>query len=368
MSTSSGHLISAAISTLYECATDESCWASALLAMGKAFDSPRVGLLRTSPKIDVVYDLKGLNFDLETQRAYNDYYWRLDPTLDPNLIGQQGHWEDAGHLFDPRTTPHREYVHDFAIPGGLRYVAGGNVHSDEEGCVLLGLQRPADASPFDERSKAIFNEIRPHLQRVSVISRELNCARRTVALSAAAISGLAQPAYVLSPSGALLFANEAGLNQLRARSPFQHRNGRLEVSSKDQQRFIAALRGATREPRCVGADLIAGNAGSSWVLRIAPISGDPSGALVYASPARGRLPPTPTLQRLFGLTQAEADVASRSAQGQTIKEIAFARQVSELTVRAQVRSVLSKTGARRLSALSGLLQGIPVLSRDDQRH
>lgn len=69
--------------------------------------------------------------------------------------------------------------------------------------------------------------------------------------------------------------------------------------------------------------------------------------------------PLTDLQRLFGLTEAEAHVATAVASGASAREIAAARGTSVFTVRAQIRSVLEKTGARGVRALGHLLSSAP---------
>jgi DNA-binding CsgD family transcriptional regulator len=57
------------------------------------------------------------------------------------------------------------------------------------------------------------------------------------------------------------------------------------------------------------------------------------------------------LHRLFGLTEAEAQITVQLATGASLESIAEARGVSVDTVRAQVRSVFKKTGIHRQGEL-----------------
>jgi DNA-binding CsgD family transcriptional regulator len=53
------------------------------------------------------------------------------------------------------------------------------------------------------------------------------------------------------------------------------------------------------------------------------------------------------LQRLFGLTPAEAEMTARLANGESLEAIAEARNVCVNTVRTQLRTVFKKTGTHR---------------------
>ncbi|HEX2544725.1 MAG TPA: helix-turn-helix transcriptional regulator [Ramlibacter sp.] len=361
MNAAQQELLATAVDHLYTCATEDDQWDTALGAIAQVFDAPRVSVLRTSPGVDRIYEIKALNFDAEAQALYNHYYWQLDPTLDVSRQSTAGAWVDCSPLLDPRTTGHREYVFDYALSHGLRYVAGGMVHLDEQSRIVFGLQRPADARPFADDTKVLFDRLRPHLRRACQISHELQSARRRAALSTAVLDGLAQAAYVVSGDGSLLFANTAGLRQLRLAVPFRHGRGKLQLGAQNTARFEAALAAATSARKRAATDLAESVNGERWVLRVLPMASDPACALVYVAPTARCTTPAAVLQRLFSLTKAEAEIAFHVADGLTVKEIAFERQVSELTVRAQVRSLLAKTGAQRLSALTALMQSIPAL-------
>ena len=61
------------------------------------------------------------------------------------------------------------------------------------------------------------------------------------------------------------------------------------------------------------------------------------------------------LDRLFGLTRAEARVANSLVQGLSPKDIAAASGVALGTVRTQLKSVFAKTRSRRQAELVRLL-------------
>ena len=73
------------------------------------------------------------------------------------------------------------------------------------------------------------------------------------------------------------------------------------------------------------------------------------------------LPRASVLQRMFGLTPAEAKLAIEIASGQTPAEIAAENLVSMATVRSQLASVLAKTQTRRQAELVALLARLAIL-------
>jgi DNA-binding CsgD family transcriptional regulator len=89
-------------------------------------------------------------------------------------------------------------------------------------------------------------------------------------------------------------------------------------------------------------------------------------ANVFVSdPADQPRPSTVLLERCYGLTRAEADVASRLAIGLSLEQIAGQRRSAIETVRRQKKQILSKTGAQSRSELVRRLTMLPSLFRED---
>lgn len=90
----------------------------------------------------------------------------------------------------------------------------------------------------------------------------------------------------------------------------------------------------------------------TWFASAAPLHGRAGLVLLRVAGLR-QLPggARRRLQRLFGLSEAEAQVTVQLAGGATLERIAAARGVSVDTVRAQMRSVFHKTGMHRQGEL-----------------
>jgi DNA-binding CsgD family transcriptional regulator len=76
----------------------------------------------------------------------------------------------------------------------------------------------------------------------------------------------------------------------------------------------------------------------------------------------GPRPRPEVLQRMFGLTSAEANLAIQISSGASPTEIARANRVSIATVRSQLASVFSKTETGRQLELASLLSRMALLS------
>lgn len=72
--------------------------------------------------------------------------------------------------------------------------------------------------------------------------------------------------------------------------------------------------------------------------------------------------PSPrTLQRLFGLTAAETQLAVELARGHNLLDIARSRRLSRTTIRSQLAALFVKTQTRRQADLVALLGRVAIL-------
>jgi DNA-binding CsgD family transcriptional regulator len=98
---------------------------------------------------------------------------------------------------------------------------------------------------------------------------------------------------------------------------------------------------------------------SPWVVEVLPLRPDNQGAskgfagavLIVTDTEGRRLPSERLLAQLYGLSPAEASLASSLAAGATIAEHAALRGISMPTARTQLANVLSKTNSGRQAEL-----------------
>ncbi len=139
------------------------------------------------------------------------------------------------------------------------------------------------------------------------------------------------------------------------------------LDSADQARLRAALQRAQQQgqpawlvlPR---ADQLPLTAAVTSATTPAPTPVDTQARLRLRDPHAIDVDPA-ALQGLFGLTDAEATVASLLAAGWQPPQIAARLGVQPNTVAAHLKRVLAKTGAGRQAALVALLRG-SVACRD----
>jgi len=104
--------------------------------------------------------------------------------------------------------------------------------------------------------------------------------------------------------------------------------------------------------------------GSALVLHLMPLSqtaATEAALLVLIDPGRPAKLDEGVVRSLFGLTEAESDLAVRLARGQRVQAIARARGVTLGTVRTQLRAIFGKTRTKSQAGLVLLLARLATI-------
>jgi DNA-binding CsgD family transcriptional regulator len=138
----------------------------------------------------------------------------------------------------------------------------------------------------------------------------------------------------------ILIENPAGFAFVDRRTQDTYTNAlRLMRLDPGSSRTIAAPRQGDCPPAIAILSSLGGT--DSFIVRI---------TLLQTGGAMGDV-----LQKLFRLTPAEARIAQGIARGQTVSAMAGAFDVSQETIRTQLKSALSKAGLRRQIELAALI-------------
>jgi DNA-binding CsgD family transcriptional regulator len=220
---------------------------------------------------------------------------------------------------------------------------------------------------FDERDRDRLEQLLPHLQRALQLRRRLGTIEGS-RIGLAALDALAIGVVVCDGAGAILFANAAAEAHARSGDGLV-----LGGAGQGVAAFYpgesALLRSLIVDAACGGpggAVAITGYERGKLFMLVAPlparIADEPGRVLVTMRPAAaGPTFDAFTLQRLFGLTQAEARLALALLAGSSLAEFGAERHVTENTLRTQLAHVLRKTETGSQRELVRLLSLLPPL-------
>ncbi len=275
----------------------------------------------------------------------------------------------AGFLVDNDITTDQEHendpvVRDFLRPQGLGWATGTAVSLPTGDMFIITLEREYARGPVEREVVEKLDALRPHLARSALMSARLQLERARVASETLAALGL--PSLVLNEQGKVLAANSL----IDALTGYVHWRAQDRVSLKDRSAdsllrdAIAAIDAAggpsvrSFPVRDTGAEAMMVAHVFPFRLSVRDIFVRCAAALVLTPVTLPQAPPVELVQSLFDLTPAEARVARSLAAGETVDAIASAREVSQNTVRDQVRGILEKTGCHRQVDIVALLNAI----------
>jgi DNA-binding CsgD family transcriptional regulator len=260
-----------------------------------------------------------------------------------------------------------EFYHDWVRPQG-DIIGGGAIVLDRAPgrLTIFGGNIPRsfrDRLDSDwQRDLALFG---PALRHALAVNTALLGQRLEVMLAReASVSGPAA-IVLIDQDGRLMFTDDGAARMIEAGGLLEARSDlRLTIADYTlNAALVQKLRpGATLTPVVRHPD------GRNETVTLLPLSDSAVASLRLPPHPPGRRAhlviliaaatsdPRPDLSRRLGLTEAEADIALRLADGQTPSEIAEARGASIHTVRNQVKSALLKTGSRRQSDLVRILE------------
>ena len=255
-------------------------------------------------------------------------------------------------------------------PGGLHDSLGADIRVEDSLEARLRIARARGSRPFGKAEKQLCAALLPHLERAVRIHVRLHRVESERALYAGAVEQLAVGAVILDGKGMVSGANQRATQLLARRDGLWADHGTLRVHSPREaaelKRILAAV---LEERRAGGPGLVqamrlsrpSGRADLGLIVR--PLPQDPAaesselpGVAVFISDPEDRSEaPVAVLAKLFGFTPTESQLALALANGLNLDEVAATLGMTRNTARAHLRSVFTKTGISRQSALVRLI-------------
>jgi DNA-binding CsgD family transcriptional regulator len=259
-----------------------------------------------------------------------------------------------------------QFYTEWCKPHQVYHMMAVDFMTEGRGIYGLRFTRPEGQEPFNLADKRLTQMLVPHLQRALALTQGINQGRQIGQLYSQAMSQLMVSTIILDHKGNVLQANATAQKALDAADGLRVLGGQLvanvSADNKKLQRMVAdVLAGGEEEtPGVVEALSVTRGPGKApWglVVRAVPAGawidgkGVPAVAVFVRDPDGNPHPPAKLAQQLFALTPAETALATQLANGLSLEESAVALGIRHNTARAHLRSIFSKTGARRQTEL-----------------
>jgi DNA-binding CsgD family transcriptional regulator/PAS domain-containing protein len=364
-------LLARIVGSVYETVLEPGHWNDTVHGMAGLFGASAATLFRFDFQLGRPTHFYKWGHDADVERRYADHYHRLDPGAASGMAAPVGLWQADETLLFATTEAHREFINDFALPSGIGNIAGATIARDEHRCLRLSLHRLPDAPRFGDPARHLYDALKPHLLRVERIREQLAQATGGRDLARAMLDRLRCALLLCDSEGRVLLANAAAAAAMDGHHGVSVRHGRLQPASAARQAALAlALKKATASgPRSASALPLtdAAAADSSCTAFVVPVPLGHELALERPLPlalvALGMPPndsgPVELLRDLYRLTAAESALLAALLGGRSLKQVAHERDVRMSTVRAQLHSMLGKTGVGTQAGLVNLARGLP---------
>jgi len=355
------------VNTLYSTADDDSGWYRFLLELSEALGSQSASLLSHTLKADGTL-WASARLDPEAVDAYNEHYYSCDPFAVglAKLAPEQQLGVHTGEMLAPaaeyqRTEFFAGFSARFKLPRMMTAIL--QTADDRTAGTVTGITLIRKHS-FTQRERRALQALYPHIVRALEVRRRLDMAGG-IAQELSEILALLPVAAMLVDDRARLFqANDRARAILRDADGLATRAGLLVgLTSDDTSTLQAACARAASSAVGLagpGTTLTLRRTTEPTGLRIV-VSGLPHGRLgglrhrralvLVDEPEDGTPPSILLLQRLYGLTTTEAEIASRIAVGDDLRDIAEARAIALQTVQWFNKEILAKTGCRSRASL-----------------
>ena len=324
----------------------------------------RRDLKRDNIAIDALHNIDGAALDL-----YGRHYVSMDEWFKHGLKKfRTGLCSEGQLLCSDDILLRSEFYNDYLRHHSMCYKFFGNVVRDDDTVITLSVMRGFHEGSFGKPEVDMMEFFMPHLQRALQLKARMSEIMLLNSQMELALDQLSQGAMFVNAQGYVRLMNKAAARIMGARDGLLLDRGCLcaaKASESAQLRNLlrqSILTSTKKATWAGGSLLISRRSRSPLHVTVSPFSAPESlrhaqpVVIVFVNdPERQVLPQRSLLQRIYGLTPAEANQAVLLAEGKSLKEVAEAQQISLHTVRHHLNRIFAKTGTRRQSDLVRLL-------------
>ena len=259
-------------------------------------------------------------------------------------------------------------------PGWPRPALGLRVPLPDGMSAWLLLETPAAAPGWDEsRALALLTALTPDLARALPLYGVIAHAERARMVADYVLEASGIGVVVVAADAVVLSVNATARTIMTRTGLLRLREGRLVAAgAADQAALRAAIAAMARaqgprlDPACYHSVALADPVEAARLTLIVrpgppywPVSAPlrRTAVVILRDPAQPATLPPGDLAALFGLTAAEARLATRLADGEGLDEAALALGVTRNTARSQLQAIFAKTGVNRQGDLVRVLLG-----------
>jgi len=361
------------IESIYMTVRDPEAWKSLLQEMVAATTSRSARLLVMNAEATQVTSSIKINIDDHYHRQYTDYYvnkcpWR--PELQRKAPGRLY----STYLHFCCRQPeyyHTEFFNDWARGQDIHHGLCGTIYRDSRQTVQLLIQRTRDQGHYTKADASFVNHLVPHMQHSFLIAGKIAHSRAQAEAIAIAAENEPLPFLLLDKNLKVIYTSPAASGIISGEPLLALKNDRLTVAEDFLDRRLNRLlreclwAADTRRFQTGGGSLsLPRPIQKALKLLVKPVHPDipllvgQTGGFVavYLHEPEAPIKIDPArLRGIYGLSEAEANVAVAMVTTPDSKEVAKRCAISPHTLRSHIKSIFNKTQTRNRAALMKLL-------------
>lgn len=270
-----------------------------------------------------------------------------------------------------------EFYNDWLRPYDMGQAIGAMVFKSGSSTSSLSVFRGIGQPAYGEDQLRLLYQLVPHFKRAFQLHNRIQGLERKADSAADALDHLQQGVVLLDTKGRVLLVNQAARTLFAGEKALRLSPRGLTGAVPSENRRLNAL---IKEASATGTGKGVHSGGAMMISRgglrlplqalVTPLRTKtihlgkdmPVVAIFISDPDRQSVSDPTVFAQLFGLTPAEARLASILASGDSVKTAAETLGLGESTLRSQLKSIFSKTNTNRQSELVRLFLLAPCAS------
>jgi DNA-binding CsgD family transcriptional regulator len=373
-----GEDLLATIEAIHAAGLDPEQWPDALSRTTRLFGAVGATLENFDKRSLTLRDFKVVGLPDGAADPYVEYYARHNPRADYAFRHLSQQTLCDYQFIDERGMDRDPYYADYLTSIGLRYFLSGQICNTAQTQAVVAIQRSRRQGHVGEGDIDCLRRLLPHLRQAWDVTTRLKSAERAVSSFERALDWLADGVVLLRADGRVLYGNESFQAIARRSDGIRTRRGLIEIADVAGQAEFAAAIGAIQRSRRGGLDsgsgdiVVARRGGNPpYIVSVRPLARvareqreSNADLIVFIhDPLQRDSANARVLRNVFGLTEAEAELARALQAGTTPGEYALARAVSLNTVYTHLRRIKEKTRCRRMAELIRKLNDLRLPAR-----
>ncbi len=362
--------ILAAISRIYGAVGDAKVWSIFLDEFASVIDCHAAVLIATNLRTGDGKVLASAGIDPEFLASYGEYYGDRDPWLPSFVKLPKGKFLPTEARVPSSELVRTEFYNDWLRPQGFYHSFGGVLLREGDEVVLMGLPRRAAQAGYSNGDLNCLRVLAPHIERALQLETRLSQNGLEHRASLAALDHSAHGFVLVDDRMRVLTMNDAAHAIVASDDGLTVRDCSLRAFRVPEdaalQKLVADAIQTTRKMAFASGGVTAITRPSGlrpFTLLVTPLPRNGEGifaeraaaAIFVKDPEKKFEPQVETLQRLYGLTPAEARLAQILATGLSLAEAAERLRITRETARSRLKRIYSKTDTHRQAELVRLL-------------